>query len=101
MFGVTLSGRTSDRQVRTELKMRYFLWTVLQLTYETTAAVRRCECLCELAREEVDIPIIWRWQQILWTMECTKSVLLNDKKGWGTFINTASFLRLFKTSSKC
>lgn len=40
MFGVTLSGRTSDRQVRTELKM-HFLSTVLQLTYETTAAVGR------------------------------------------------------------
>ena len=60
MFGVTLSGRTSDRQVRTELKMHYFLSTVLQLTYETTAAVGRCECLRELAREEVDIPITWR-----------------------------------------
>ena len=59
MFGVTLSGRTSDRQVRTELKM-HFLSTVLQLTYETTAAVGRCECLRELAREEVDIPITWR-----------------------------------------
>ena len=64
MFGVTLtltlSGRTSDRQVHTELKLRYFLSTVLQLTYETTAAVGRCECLRELAREEVDIPITWR-----------------------------------------
>ena len=59
MFGVTLSGRTSDRQVRTELKM-HFLSTVPQLTYETTAAVGRCECLRELAREEVDIPITWR-----------------------------------------
>ena len=59
VFGVTLSGRTSDRQVCTELKM-HFLSTVLQLTYETTAAVGRCECLRELAREEVDIPITWR-----------------------------------------
>ena len=40
--------------------MHYFLSTVLQLTYKTTAAVERCECLRELAREEVDIPITWR-----------------------------------------
>ena len=40
--------------------MHYFLSTVLQLTYETTAAVERYECLRELAREEVDIPITWR-----------------------------------------
>ena len=60
MFGVTLCGRTSDRKVRTELKMHYFLSTAFQLTYETTATVERCECLRELAREEVDIPITWR-----------------------------------------
>ena len=69
VFGVTLSGRTSDRQVCTELKM-HFLSTVLQLAYETTAAVGRCECLRELAREEVDIPIT-----------CTRSAPLSDKKG--------------------
>ena len=58
MFGVILSGRTSDRKVRTELKMHYFLSTALQLTYETTAAVERCECLRELAREEETHPYL-------------------------------------------
>ena len=41
MFRITLSRRTSDRQVRSELKMLYFLSTVLQFTYEATNVVMK------------------------------------------------------------
>ena len=76
-------------------------WDLSQVRVKSTAAVDRCECLRELARTEVEIPTTWRWQQILLTIECTKSVPLNDKKVWETFINTASFLWLLKTFSTC